>query len=76
MKKQTLDLALLEQFFTENYTAHDFLETLHTVMVNHVCACGPDRHYVNKDMLAEDIEFLDTLYRTVRKAYTPHEAIL
>lgn len=68
MTDHTLDLSVLETYFTEQSNPADFLKSLHNVMVHYICCGGKFKDYADLDMISEDIEFLSIFYDTVEKA--------
>lgn len=69
MKELTrIDGSMIEQYFREDIHPESFLERLHDVMVRHISTASRRNGEACVDELAEDIEFLESIHRSVRNA--------
>lgn len=65
MKNQPINLNVLAEYFSEDYTIDTFLHLLHKAMTDYILAAGRYEGHGDIETVSGNIEFLGHLYDTI-----------
>lgn len=68
MNQGSMDMDVMQEFFTEIYSPTSFLEDVHRLMMNYMSLAWDPEYCRKEETARDDIEFLSLMYDTVKRA--------